>query len=429
MRNLVERCALTFLSRRGHSTLSFNSRPRLVVNSLRFENTLGGNRMNIKNYKELNIRLLQQIRTSKRFSKQNKTLIEEYSNIKRLEVTEARIQIILNSLNTFSRHSKNLLEEVQEYNKIASVFSKLANETIKGNRLRSKTTIHQIYKVVRQVARHYNDGETPKGLKKLKLPKEERRKLTVNDMITLEDISNIGNGLYRDVDYGLIIQFEAGLRPSELLGLNYEDITILKNGWARINVEGTKNESSLRSRHINTTVPYLKQWLEKHPNKKSGQPLFVGLCGNRMSYPNIRKRFRIMMTQVGINKPNDIYNLRHSSIVLMKKRGMPASLSKMEFGHSSQIYNEVYGRLAPDDSLNILKGCYGIESDTKEEMMNPKTCNSCLHINEIGKLFCKCGEPLSGTAHSENKEISILKEQVRMLQERFMTDVSQRLAT
>ena len=311
--------------------------------------------MNITNYESRTKSYLKKIKESKTISEVNKKLVLEYVTIRMTEVTAARMSIICGYLYYFLPFSKNLLEEMHESNKLRLSFSEYGSEICRTGKPRSKSTIKTTYNAVRTLCRFYNDDETPKGIKRIKIKGDMRRNLEPCDMWTKDDVRTLSGYTLLPVDKGLLIQYEAGLRPSELLGLNCGDIIFRNDGWATIKVNGTKNKLSKRLRHINWTLAYLLEWKHFHPNWKPDSPLFVDTTGNRMKYGNVRKRLNALAKRARINKPSDIYVARHSAVLLMKKSKMPSSLAPSQFGHSGRIYDEVYGRLSVEDNLDILK--------------------------------------------------------------------------
>tara|TARA_R100000808_G_C2139545_1_gene147453 strand:- start:731 stop:1885 length:1155 start_codon:yes stop_codon:yes gene_type:complete len=376
--------------------------------------------MDIHNYDKKAKSYKDKIANSKVISACNKKLVLKYCKSHGIEVRAATISKWLRFVYYYLIHSKDLMKEVVSEELYKEVFSEVVHYKGTKGKVFSSSTLLSIHKSVRQIARYFNNDVTPEGIRRTKLKYSERRKLSHNQMITREDIIQLAKTSQNERDFpiqkkALLIQIEAGLRPSELLGLNCEDITFRDGGWVRIQVKGTKNENSWRNRHIHFTVPYLREWVNVHPNFKPGQPLWLNSKGNRQEYRNLTLMLSRLFKKAGIDKPADIYNCRHSAIVMMKLKGMPGSLSKAEFGHSSKIYNEVYGRLAPEDNLNILKSCYGQE-ERRSNIKQDTNCSRCRKPVGMGDLFCgSCGNSIKESPYTRMDEISILKEQLEVL--------------
>jgi len=244
-------------------------------------------------------------------------------------------------------------------------------------------TYSTIVNVSRRFVRWLNDGVVPSSFRDIRtLPKSQlRRNLAPDDMVTWSDGLQMAR-MTTDLQHKAILltQLDGGLRPSELLHLDYGDI---KLRGPLVIVYVRKGKTGQRVIVLHRCVEALRMWLEHHPSKRKEDPLWVSLTKMqhqrwspemecvRLSYEAMRKQVRKMARRAGITKPVDFYSLRHASCVLDKKSNLPVDLAAERHGHSVRFYTEVYGRLSEEDIANRFLEHYGIEDKTSEKKENP----------------------------------------------------------
>ena len=327
----------------------------------------------------------------------------------------------------FCKHVHFILSKLPSF-KIQMQDRKLVNETFQNLRKNlSPGYVGTVVNVSKALARWANDGELPKGFKDVKSVsrKDQRRDLDPSDMWSWEDgklcAQHTNSAQLKAI---ITTQLDAGMRPSEFIDLNYGDVSI-KDNIALINVKDGKTGG--RVVPCQRCVPFLTQWLEGHPSKKRADPLWtmeflqkshrrdkspVGKV-RRYDYWALKKRVSSIASKAKIDKPDDFYNLRHSSCALDKKDNVPVEVAADRHGHTVEYFTSVYGRLNVDEIAERLRTHYAGKAE--------KVCETCGHVNSKGLDSCeKCREPLTVKKALELKrkkeeDLEFMQEQLRRL--------------
>lgn len=262
-----------------------------------------------------------------------------------------------------------------------------------------------------------NDGIRPLSLLDIKPSKasKTRRNLKPEDMFTWEDGQLLADAMCNtQVAAAVLVQLDCGFRPSEFIDLNYGDVDV-RTGLAVFQVRDGKTGS--RSVVAHRCVPALLKWMESHPTRRPNDPLWVfeGTIkkeGNRLrvqryAYGALRKRVRIAGERIGMDKPLDFYNLRHSSCVLDKMDNLPVDLAAERHGHSVKHFVGTYGRLSVKDVMRRFHSHYGTADVDPVKMLEHQTCPVCKTLNAERQDWCgSCGTPLNtkGAMESAQKQ-------------------------
>lgn len=271
--------------------------------------------------------------------------------------------------------------------------------------------------------RWLNDGITPKGWRDIhRSEKAMQRKLHPDDMLTWQDGEMIADATHSVMwSAFLLTQLDCGMRPSELLDLNFGDIEF-REQLAIVKVRDGK--TGARDVIALKCVPALQRWHRMHPLKKKNSPLWLTERGKnrdqRLTYFACNQKLRMLKEVTGITKPIDIYSLRHSAVYLSKMEGTPTDLACRRFGHSVKHYVQTYGRLSTEDDVKRFKQHHKLAKD-EEKTNAPIKCMRCATVNESGLLECsQCGSPLTLTAALEKtQEMDTVKAQLKALEEQM----------
>jgi integrase len=151
----------------------------------------------------------------------------------------------------------------------------------------------------------------------------------------------------------------AGLRQSELIGLQWPDIDF-RNGFLEVQrafvrgqLTSTKNYQLRRvdmSPELSQVLQRLRQTREVE-SSKSGEPIsewvFVTQSGTRWDDSNLRKKFKKLLKHAGIRSVR-FHDLRHTYASLMAQQGTPPKYLQEQMGHSSiQVTMDNYAHLFP----------------------------------------------------------------------------------
>lgn len=166
----------------------------------------------------------------------------------------------------------------------------------------------------------------------------------------------------------LVLGFACGMRVSELVGLQIEDVTFQKKGL-RVFIGKSKTDQEKKGREIGifegkraTTCPVrtLKKWL--YVRGKSAGPLFTRSTHARASLDGIgATRFGYIMkeclTLIGEDPaPYGPHSLRAGCVTAAIQAGVPESLVMQRTGHKSMAVMARYVRPARLFQTDVLAG-------------------------------------------------------------------------
>lgn len=240
-------------------------------------------------------------------------------------------------------------------------------------------------------------------------------------------------------DQAMIIMFaDAGLRNSELISLNYENLDFDKLGaYITIREHSTADlktgERKIRLFLVPSSTQYLKEFANKHPFKKYGKaPLFYSrdvhyysdlvtkanqgtitdedfekLRLHRLSVKDIIKRIG-KQADVPIRKPHD---LRHNSCTWCVKAGFNEAELRIRYGWSSTSkMPSRYTHLASKDIDDKIKIITGFKEPDKPEsdILQPVICWNCKEENLPTNKFCSlCGNNLKPTKEELAETVTV----------------------
>jgi hypothetical protein len=226
---------------------------------------------------------------------------------------------------------------------------------------------------------------------------------------------------------------DTSCRPHEILGLRIKDIAFKKINdtvIAEIQVSGKTGPRSIPLYH---SIPYVKDWLNDHPQKNNPNAFLIfsngKAFGRKLSsgtmysiYDQYKKTFfpklledpkvspedKLKITEL-LKKPWNPYIRRHSALT-DKSKILPEHVLRQHAGWSPNsnmpnIYIHYFG----NEASNGLLEAYGIKPKLNEiNKMQPLSCPNCKESNKVDAKFCvKCQLVLSYDAYQE----TIQKEQ------------------
>ena len=168
-----------------------------------------------------------------------------------------------------------------------------------------------------------------------------------SDMERLLD-NKLEGKLWEDMRGRLIIQlfYETGIRLSELVGLNVEDVDF---GRKSIKVTGKRNKQRIIPVG-DGLIESLKVYMDAHPSSPllegqelgGGEPLFVTDKGQRV-YPGwVYRLVRKNLSQVITLKKRSPHVLRHTFATAMLNGGAELEAVKELMGHESVSTTQIY---------------------------------------------------------------------------------------
>ena len=354
--------------------------------------------MPIENYKRRANLIEQRLLNSPEISEHNKRVLQRF--LISYDVSDARRLIFLDKIQKILLQFPIIEEALTARDRMNAHFAQLRRQY-------SPSTYATYFHIAKRFLSWLNDGERVSSMRDLKAKSKTalRRDLKPEDMITWEDGQKIADASC-NIQIAAIAstQLDCGFRPSEFVDLNYGDV-MRQTGLAVFSVR----EGKTGSRHVvaHRCLPALFKWLDAHPTKRAGDPLWISEKATfssggqiqviRYTYSAMKKRVRQLAEKAGIRKPMDFYNLRHSSCVLDKMDNLPVDLAAERHGHSVKHFVGTYGRLSIQDVMKRFQSHYGTEGEEEaQKPMQHHSCQLCQTLNQDGANWCtKCGTPFN----------------------------------
>lgn len=137
--------------------------------------------------------------------------------------------------------------------------------------------------------------------------------------------------------------YSAGLRVSELVGINLEDLD-LAQGLVRIRGKGKKERLSPLG---SFAVKALQQWLKlRKPSPKLparvGSPVFLNRFGQRLTTRSIARMLEKYLKLTGLDMRTSPHTLRHSFATHLLDRGADIRSVQELLGHKSLVTTQIY---------------------------------------------------------------------------------------
>ena len=186
------------------------------------------------------------------------------------------------------------------------------------------------------------------GLRNPKQPKRLPKLLGVEDVLRLLDAIATDTALGVRDRAMFETLYGGGLRVSELVGLNRDDLD-LEEGLVRVRGKGKRERLS----PIGPTASgWIGQWLRIHRPAKAGEPaVFLNNRGGRLTSRSVGRLLETHLIGLGLDPSSSPHTLRHSFATHLLDRGADLRSVQELLGHKSltttQIYTHVSGeRLA-----------------------------------------------------------------------------------
>ena len=148
-------------------------------------------------------------------------------------------------------------------------------------------------------------------------------------------------------DYAILnLFYSSGIRLSELVNLNLEDI-YFKRGIVNVLGKGSRErEASLAHEAIKVLQNYLKARSLWKGNK--GKAVFLSRTGTRITKMNIQRNIERYGKKAGINKKVTPHMLRHSIATHLLNNNMDIRRIQGFLGHTSLASTQIYTALISD---------------------------------------------------------------------------------
>lgn len=137
--------------------------------------------------------------------------------------------------------------------------------------------------------------------------------------------------------------YSAGLRVSELVGINLDDLDF-NEGLVRVRGKGKKERLSPLGRFA---IEAINDWLKvRKPNRKLpekiGSPLFLNRFGNRITTRSIGRMLEKYLKITGLDIRTSPHTLRHSFATHLLDKGADIRSVQELLGHKSLVTTQIY---------------------------------------------------------------------------------------
>lgn len=236
--------------------------------------------------------------------------------------------------------------------------------------------------------------EAPKEVKWIKTSLKNNLHKLPEDLLTEDEIEKLINSAYDPREKALVaILYESGCRIGEIANIQIKNINFDDYG-ARVSVNGKTGARVIR---LISSVPYLQEWLDRHPDKINPEVyLFVNKNNKQpLSYTRFSVILKRLAKIAKINKRIYPHLFRHSRATYLANKLTEAQLKSVMGWTQSSKQCSTYVHLSGRDTDDAILKIYGIKNneDGKEKRkLDPKKCTRCEQVNEATNKFCKrCG--------------------------------------
>lgn len=237
----------------------------------------------------------------------------------------------------------------------------------------------------------------------LKINGHKKKNINYSDIITEEEVSVALDNIKILRNKAILITLhELGARADEFLNLRIKDIIREKN-WVKIRLYGKTGE---RIVPIVSSIPYLFQYLNQHPDKNNSNAWLWLKLGNNdpLRYDAL---CRVLKKTLGKDKKSNPHWFRHSRATINASWMTESQLCQfMGWVIGSPVVRR-YVHTNTNQLTDTILTHHGLKK--KEDNIpstSPRVCSVCNSFNEPKNSFCKdCGTVLSlkVAIESENK--------------------------
>ncbi|MBU0573489.1 MAG: tyrosine recombinase XerC [Candidatus Margulisbacteria bacterium] len=217
---------------------------------------------------------------------------------------------------------------------------------------RKISSLRTFYRFLRREAKM---GQNPFELISTpKLPGRLPNFLTEKEISALLDVSlrdpspaGLRNRAILELLYG------AGMRVSELVGLNLSDLD-LDGGEVRVFGKGSKERITLLGRYAAGALQdYLKNGRPHLAGRNSGRALFLNRFGTRFTERSVERQIRDLPKKAGVAKNITPHTLRHTFATHLLSRGADLRTVQELLGHASLSTTQIYTHVTKEKMKSV----------------------------------------------------------------------------
>jgi len=202
------------------------------------------------------------------------------------------------------------------------------------------------------VSRIYNKKDPSETIERPKIKKRLPSVLSISDIDNILNINTINDFDYRNKAM-LELMYATGLRVSELVSLNVNDVDI-QNSVVRCFGKGSK-ERIIPIGDI--AIDSIREYLERRSSMLKGyitDYLFINNHGNKLTRQGFFKILKIIAKKQGVNKSFSPHTLRHSFATHLLENNVDLRIIQELLGHENISTTQVYTHL----QNNLIKKNY-----------------------------------------------------------------------
>jgi len=216
-------------------------------------------------------------------------------------------------------------------------------------RARKLSTLRSFIKFLKRAGHLATDPteslEAP--IRRKRLPKA----LNKDQAAEMLDQSDQGRSPIRDRAL-LELMYAAGLRASEVVGVNLRDLDLKENAL-RVHGKGNKERLALFG---NTCRSALRDYLESERTPPlAGEPLFTNPKGGRLTTRTVQTVVKKWARQVGLPPEVSPHTLRHSFATHLLDGGADLKSVQQLLGHESLATTQIYTHISVDRLRDAVK--------------------------------------------------------------------------
>jgi integrase/recombinase XerC len=150
----------------------------------------------------------------------------------------------------------------------------------------------------------------------------------------------------------LEVMYSAGLRVSEVVGMNDRDIDFAE-GVVRVRGKGRKERLGSLGRYaIRALKAYYPARIRKETEGKQDQPTFTNKFGQRLTTRSVGRMLEKYILECGLDTRTTPHTLRHSFATHLLDRGADIRSVQEMLGHKSLATTQIYTHVS---TANIKK--------------------------------------------------------------------------
>lgn len=228
-------------------------------------------------------------------------------------------------------------------------------------------------------------------------PKKDKEEWS-EELLTAEDVRKVIQNCRNNRDKCFVsLLYESGCRISEIRGIKVKHIEIDKSGIAKVFLKG---KTGSRRVMIRDSVPYLKVWLNEHPQAEDkGAYLFLTYQERRISYSAIRTSLQVIFKRAGIKKKCNPHIFRHSRATYLAnyltEQQLKSYLGWVQGSQMASVYVHLSGENINNALLSKVYNVKEVKQEAENNKLQPRECPKCKELNPSTHKFCGiCSTPL-----------------------------------